>query len=57
MTYVRIRENEPFENALKRFQRKCAQKGIFRELKRREFFLNDRKRRLEKERQKKKKWK
>jgi small subunit ribosomal protein S21 len=57
MTYVKVGENESFENALKRFKRKCAQEGIFRELKRRQFFLNDRNVRYQKARQKKQRWK
>lgn len=33
-----VREDEPFENALRRFKRKCEKSGILTELKKRQHF-------------------
>jgi len=38
MPGVRIRENESFENALKKFKRECEKAGILSDLKKREHY-------------------
>ena len=38
MPSVQIRENEPFEIALRRFKRGCEKAGILAETRRREFY-------------------
>jgi len=38
MPSVRVRENEPFEVALRRFKRACEKAGILSEVRRREFY-------------------
>jgi len=38
MTYVRIKENESFESALRRFKRQCEREGILSEIRKREHF-------------------
>ena len=38
MPSVRIRENEYFDSALRRFKRACEKAGILTELRRREFY-------------------
>ena len=38
MPNVRVRENEPFEYALRRFKRSCEKAGILSETRRREFY-------------------
>ena len=38
MPYVRVRENDSFENALKKFKKKCEKEGILSEVKRREHY-------------------
>ncbi len=38
MPNVRIKENEPFETALRRFKRGCEKAGILAEVRRREFY-------------------
>ncbi|HLB05191.1 MAG TPA: 30S ribosomal protein S21 [Thermodesulfobacteriota bacterium] len=38
MPGVRIRENESFENALKKFKRQCEKAGILSDLKKREHY-------------------
>ena len=38
MPEVRIRDNESFENALKRFKRQCEKTGILSEVRKREHF-------------------
>jgi small subunit ribosomal protein S21 len=35
---IKIRENEPFEVAMKRFKKQCEKAGILSELKRREYY-------------------
>lgn len=38
MPSVRIKENEPFEMALRRFRRSCEKAGVFAEMRRREHY-------------------
>ena len=38
MPSVRVKENEPFEIALRRFRRSCEKAGVFAEMRRREFY-------------------
>ncbi len=38
MPSVRIKENEPFDIALRRFKRSCEKAGILSEVRRREFY-------------------
>ncbi len=38
MPTVRVRENEPFDVALRRFKRSCEKAGILTEIRRREFY-------------------
>lgn len=38
MPGVKIRENESFENALKKFKRQCEKAGILSEIKKREHY-------------------
>ena len=38
MPLVQIREDESFENALRRFKRKCEKEGILTELKKRQHY-------------------
>ena len=38
MPVVKIRDNEPFEVAMKRFKKLCEKTGILSELKRREYY-------------------
>lgn len=38
MPSVRIKENEPFEIALRRFKRSCEKAGVLSEARRREFY-------------------
>lgn len=38
MPHVRVRENEPFDMALRRFKRSCEKAGIVNELRKREFY-------------------
>ena len=38
MPVIKIRENEPFEVAMKRFKKQCEKAGILSELKRREYY-------------------
>ncbi len=38
MPNVRVRDNEPFEVALRRFKRICEKSGILSEIRRREFY-------------------
>ena len=39
MVFVRIREGENLEEALKRFKRECEKNGVLKEIKRREFYV------------------
>ncbi|HLF31574.1 MAG TPA: 30S ribosomal protein S21 [Xanthomonadales bacterium] len=38
MPSVKIRDNEPFEYALRRFKRSCEKAGVMAETRRREFY-------------------
>ena len=38
MPFVNVKENEPFEVALRRFKRSCEKAGVLSELRRREFY-------------------
>ena len=38
MPSVKVKENEPFEYALRRFKRSCEKAGVVAESRRREFF-------------------
>lgn len=38
MPAVNVKENEPFEAALRRFKRSCEKAGVLSELRRREFY-------------------
>ena len=38
MPVVRVRENEPFDIALRRFKRSCEKAGVLTEIRRREFY-------------------
>ncbi|OQM34158.1 30S ribosomal protein S21 [bacterium endosymbiont of Pedicinus badii] len=38
MPVIKIRDNEPFEVALRRFKRSCEKAGILSEVRRREFY-------------------
>ena len=38
MPLIKIRDNEPFEVAMKRFKKQCEKAGILSELKRREYY-------------------
>lgn len=38
MPSVRVKENEPFEVALRRFKRSCEKAGVLTEVRRREYY-------------------
>ena len=38
MPHVRVKENEPFDIALRRFKRSCEKAGVVSEVRRREFY-------------------
>ena len=38
MPSVRVKENEPFEIAIRRFKRSCEKAGVLAEVRRREFY-------------------
>jgi len=38
MPIIKVRENEPFDVALRRFKRSCEKAGILAEIRRREFY-------------------
>lgn len=38
MPHVKVKENEPFEVALRRFKRTCEKAGVLSEVRRREFY-------------------
>ena len=38
MPVIKVRENEPFEVAMRRFKKQCEKAGILSELKRREYY-------------------
>jgi small subunit ribosomal protein S21 len=46
---IKIRDNEPFEVAMKRFKKQCEKAGILSELKRREYYDKPSVRRKKKE--------
>lgn len=41
MVFIKIREGETIEEALRRFKRECERNGILKEIKRREFHLSE----------------
>ncbi|OGR58242.1 MAG: 30S ribosomal protein S21 [Elusimicrobia bacterium GWA2_69_24] len=40
MVFIKIREGESIEEALRRFKRDCERNGILKEIRRREYFLS-----------------
>ena len=38
MPHIRVKENEPFDVALRRFKRACEKAGVLTEVRRREFY-------------------
>jgi len=38
MPFVKVKENEPFDFALRRFKRNCEKAGVLAEVRRREFY-------------------
>lgn len=38
MPFVKIKDNEPFDIALRRFKRSCEKAGVLAEVRRREFY-------------------
>ena len=48
MPLVRVKDNEPFEKALKRFTKVCQQEGILFEYRKRQYFEKPRERRKRK---------
>ena len=38
MPFVKLKENEPFDVALRRFKRSCEKAGVLSEVRRREFY-------------------
>jgi small subunit ribosomal protein S21 len=38
MPGVKVRESEPFENALRRFKKQCEKAGVLSEVRRREYY-------------------
>jgi small subunit ribosomal protein S21 len=38
MAGIKVGENEPFENALRRFKKQCEKAGILSELRKRQYF-------------------
>jgi small subunit ribosomal protein S21 len=55
MPIVHVREEESFENALRRFKRKCEKSGVLTELKKRQHFEKPSVKRKRKQLQAKKK--
>jgi small subunit ribosomal protein S21 len=49
MPVIKVRDNEPFEAAMRRFKKQCEKAGILSELKRREFYDKPSVRRKKKE--------
>jgi len=39
VVFVKVRDNESIEEALRRFKRDCERNGILKEIKRREFYM------------------
>lgn len=40
MVYIRVRDNETPEEALKRFKHECEKNAILKEIKKREFYIS-----------------
>ncbi|MBI5630084.1 MAG: 30S ribosomal protein S21 [Elusimicrobia bacterium] len=40
MVFVKLREGEGVEEALRRFKRECERNGVLKEIKRREFYVS-----------------
>ncbi|MCX7641105.1 MAG: 30S ribosomal protein S21 [Elusimicrobiales bacterium] len=40
MVYIRVRDNESPEEALKRFKHECEKNAILKEIKKREFYIS-----------------
>ena len=38
MPFVKVKENEPFDIAMRRFKRSCEKAGVLSEVRRREFY-------------------
>jgi len=38
MPFIKVRENEPFDIALRRFRRSCDRAGVITDLRKKEFF-------------------
>ena len=38
MAGIKVRENEPFENALRRFKKQCEKVGVLSEIRKREYY-------------------
>ncbi len=38
MAGIKVRENEPFENALRRFKKQCEKSGVLSEIRKREYY-------------------
>jgi len=38
MAGIKVRENEPFENALRRFKKQCEKAGVRSEIRKREYY-------------------
>ena len=38
MPVIKVRDNEPFEAAMRRFKKQCEKAGVLSELKRREYY-------------------
>ena len=38
MTGVKVKQHEPFESAIRRFNKKCVQAGLLKEIKKHQFF-------------------
>jgi small subunit ribosomal protein S21 len=45
MLGVRVRDNEPFESALRRFKKKCEKAGVISDFRKREHFVKPSERR------------
>jgi len=39
MVFMKLRENESIEEALRRFKRECERNGILKEIRRRQYYL------------------
>ena len=54
MPGVKVRENEPFENALRRFKKQCEKAGVLSEIRKREYYEKPSVKRKRKEAKRKK---